>query len=40
VFGRNITDKLYRTKTVPVGDGAFSGFGDPATYGVTVGYKF
>lgn len=40
LFGRNITDKLYRTKTVPVGDGAFSGFGDPATYGVTVGYKF
>jgi iron complex outermembrane receptor protein len=40
VYGRNITDKLYRTKTVPVGDGAFSGFGDPATYGVTVGYKF
>lgn len=40
VYGRNITNKLYRTKTVPVGDGAFSGFGDPATYGVTVGYKF
>ncbi len=40
VYGRNITDKLYRTKTVAVGDSAFSGFGDPATYGVTLGYKY
>jgi len=41
VWGRNITDELYRTSAVVVGNTtSFSDFGDPATYGVTLGYDF
>lgn len=39
-WGKNIGDKLYRVNTIIIGDSGFSDFGDPATYGFTIGKDF
>lgn len=41
VWGKNVTDKYYYTETARLfGDSLVRYAGQPATYGVTVGYKF
>lgn len=41
VWGKNVTDKYYFTETTRLfGDSLVRYAGQPATYGVTVGYKF
>lgn len=41
VWGKNVTDKYYFTETARLfGDSLVRYAGQPATYGVTVGYKF
>jgi len=40
VFGKNVTNKYYFNNIVTVYDGAVRYTGMPATYGVTIGFKF
>jgi iron complex outermembrane receptor protein len=40
VWGRNLTDKEYRTNIIDILGDAVSSFGPPRTFGVEVGLKF
>lgn len=40
IWGRNVTDKYYWSSTVRGSDGVVRYAGMPATYGVTVGFKY
>lgn len=40
IFGTNITDEEYISAVLPGDQAIERGYGDPATYGITVGYKY
>lgn len=40
VWGKNVSDELYRENTLIVGDSGYSRYGAPRTYGLTLRYRF
>jgi iron complex outermembrane receptor protein len=40
VFGNNVTDKTYKITYNGTAFGEYASYGEPATYGVRVGYEF
>ncbi|MFA7596306.1 MAG: TonB-dependent receptor [Novosphingobium sp.] len=40
VWGRNITDKLYRRTILALPGQVINLYGEPQTYGITIGYKY
>lgn len=40
VWGRNVTNRYYRVNNIRSADPVFRFAGQPATYGVTLGYRF